>query len=301
MTEESENKPEIEIEIIDPVEKEADIEVVKAEDTEKTDEKVISADDGIGELRRQLEAERMARAEAERRANEAAQVAYRARNEVEDTNLHLINNAIDTVKRNNEILKAQYRDAMAVGDYDKVAEINDAVNENHAKLRDLAAGKDAMERKPRGEAPKPVASNPVEALASQLTPRSAAWVRAHPECATDPRMYNKMLAAHQLALADGIQPDTDEYFESVESTMRISPRRAEIEQRDDPMVEAAKPVARRSAPPSAPVTRAGTGTGTRPNVVRLTSAEREIASMMQMTDQEYAREKMRLQKEGKIS
>ena len=301
MTEESENKPEIEIEIVDPVEKEADIEVVKAEDTEKTDEKVISADDGIGELRRQLEAERMARAEAERRANEAAQVAYRARNEVEDTNLHLINNAIDTVKRNNEILKAQYRDAMAVGDYDKVAEINDAVNENHAKLRDLAAGKDAMERKPRGEAPKPVASNPVEALASQLTPRSAAWVRAHPECATDPRMYNKMLAAHQLALADGIQPDTDEYFESVESTMRISPRRAEIEQRDDPMVEAAKPVARRSAPPSAPVTRAGTGTGTRPNIVRLTSAEREIASMMQMSDQEYAREKMRLQKEGKIS
>ena len=301
MTEESENKPEIEIEIVDPVEKEADIEVVKAEDTEKTDEKVISADDGIGELRRQLEAERMARAEAERRANEAAQVAYRARNEVEDTNLHLINNAIDTVKRNNEILKAQYRDAMAVGDYDKVAEINDAVNDNHAKLRDLAAGKDAMERKPRGEAPKPVASNPVEALASQLTPRSAAWVRAHPECATDLRMYNKMLAAHQLALADGIQPDTDEYFESVESTMRISPRRAEIEQRDDPMVEAAKPVARRSAPPSAPVTRAGTGTGTRPNIVRLTSAEREIASMMQMSDQEYAREKMRLQKEGKIS
>lgn len=297
MTEETENNTEIEIEIVDPIEKEPEIEIVKAEETPKADEKIISADDGIGELRRQLEAERMGRAEAERRANEAAQAAYQARNEVEDTNLHLVNNAIDTVKRNNDILKAQYRDAMAIGDYDKVAEINDAMGENHARLRDLAAGKEAMERKPKPEAPRLVASNPVEALASQLTPRSAAWVRAHPECATDPRLYQKMIAAHQLAVADGIQPDSDEYFEAVESTMRIAPSRQE---RVDPMAEAAKPIQRRSAPPAAPVSRNGTGTGSRPNVVRLTSAEREIASMMKMTEQEYAREKMRLQKEGKL-
>lgn len=292
-----EDKDEIEVEVVDTTEPAAekdDIEVVKAEEVP---EKIIPAEDGIAELRKQLESERVARAEAERRANDAAQQAYKAKNEVEDTNLHLINSAIDTVKRNNDILKAQYRDAMAVGDYEKVAEINDSMNENHSKLRDLQVGREALEKRPKSEPPRPVQSDPVEALASQLTPRSAAWVRAHPECATDPRLYQKMIAAHQLAVADGIQPDSDEYFEAVESTMRIAPSRQE---RVDPMAEAAKPIQRRSAPPAAPVSRNGTGTGSRPNVVRLTSAEREIASMMKMTEQEYAREKMRLQKEGKL-
>jgi hypothetical protein len=295
--EKSEEITEIELDLATEPEKEAEIEVVKAEEVP---EKIIPADDGIAQLRKQLEAERAARADAERRANEAAQQAYRATSEVEDTNLHLINNAIDTVKRNNEILRAQYRDAMAVGDYDKVAEINDAVNENHAKLRDLAAGKDAMERKPKAEAPKPMPSDPVEALASQLTPRSAAWVRAHPECATDPRLYQKMIAAHQLAIADGISPDTDEYFESVEGTLRIAPRRA-AEPEYDAMADTAKVTQRRTSPPSAPVSRAGTGTGSRPNVVRLTADEREMAAMMKMSDREYAIEKSKLQKEGKIA
>jgi hypothetical protein len=57
---------------------------------------------------------------------------------------------------------------------------------------------------------------------------------------------------------------------------------------------------RRSAPVAAPVSRSGQAPGTRPNVVRLTSEEREIARFNKMSDQEYARYKMQLQKEGKL-
>jgi hypothetical protein len=67
------------------------------------------------------------------------------------------------------------------------------------------------------------------------------------------------------------------------------------------MNEAAKPTQRRQAPPSAPVTRSGTAPGTRPNVVRLSAQEREMAEMMQMTETEYARNKLALQKEGKLN
>lgn len=297
---EDEKTAEIEVDLTPEPEKEVEVEVVKAEEPP---EKVIPADDGISELRRQLDAERAARAEAERRANEAAQQAYQAKNEVEDTNLHLINNAISTVKTNNDILKAQYREALSLGDYEKAAEINESMSENHSKLRDLQMGREALENRTKSPPPppKPIVSDPVEALASQLTPRSAAWVRAHPECATDPRMYQKMIAAHQYAIADGIQPDTDEYFRTVEGMLRISPRRQETEVRDDPMTEAAKPVSSRTPPPAAPVSRAGTGTGSRPNVIRLTSEQREIAKMMKMTDKEYATHRLQLIEEGKIS
>ena len=56
-----------------------------------------------------------------------------------------------------------------------------------------------------------------------------------------------------------------------------------------------------AAPPAAPVSRSGTGTGGRPNVVSLTRAEREAARDMGMTEQDYARNKVALIKEGKLS
>jgi hypothetical protein len=109
-----------------------------------------------------------------------------------------------------------------------------------------------------------------------------------------------MLAAHNLVTADGIAPDTDEYFDSVESILRV--RRSEpVHQADDPMADAAKPTQRRTPPPSAPVSRSSGGPGSRPNTVRLTSQEREMASMMGMTVEEYAKNKLALQKEGKLN
>ena len=63
---------------------------------------------------------------------------------------------------------------------------------------------------------------------------------------------------------------------------------------------ASAPVQRRSAPPAAPVTRAGTANGQRPNVVRLSRAEAETARDLGMSEQEYARNKQLLQKEGRL-
>jgi hypothetical protein len=247
-----------------------------------------------------LEQERKARLEAERRAREAYESAADAKNEVQDTNLQLVKNAIDTVKRNNEILKYNYSEAMAVGDYNKAAEIQESMGMNSAKLMELERGRAHMENAPKVVAPEPPRpSDPVEALASQLSPRSADWVRRNPQCVTDPRMYQKMVAAHNLAVADGYTPDTDDYFGMIEDTLKIG-RRVNIDQDDDPMSGAAKVTQRRSAPPAAPVSRGGGGTGSRPNEVRLTREEIETARDLGMTEKEYARNKMLLKKEGRL-
>ena len=122
-------------------------------------------------------------------------------------------------------------------------------------------------------------------------------MRRNPQFATDNRLYQKMLAAHNLAVADGIDPDTDDYFASIEDTLRIRSRN----EYEDATSSAAKPLQRRSAPPAAPVSRSGTPTGTRPNRVTLTAEEREMASMMGMTPEEYGRNKLALKKEGRMN
>jgi len=265
---------------------------------ESAKKRTIDPDEGINDLKMKLEQERQGRIEAEKRARQATEAAVYAKNEVQDPNLHLVKNAIDTVKRNNDILKYNYSEAMAVGDYTKAAEIQETMSMNTSKLMELERGRSHMESAPKYEVPaEQRPSDPVEALASQLSPRSAEWVRRNPQCVTDPRMYQKMVAAHNLAMADGYQADSDDYFGFVEDTLRIS-KRVDVDA-EDPMSGAAKVTQRRS-PPAAPVSRSGTGTGSRPNVVRLTKAEAETARDLGMTEQDYARNKLLLQKEGRL-
>lgn len=278
-----------------------EIDITKTDDaTTKRAAREIEPEEGLQMLRDQLEKERAARIEADKRAQQAMATASHAKNEVQDSNLHLVTNAIETVKQNADVLKTNYREAMSVGDFDRAAEVQHAMATNAAKLLQLEQGKQAMESQPKQTAPEQYrSSDPVEALASQLSPRSADWVRRHPQYVTDPRLYQKMVAAHNLAAADGYALDTDDYFEQIESTLKINRREAPVQ--EDAMAEAAKPVQRRSSPPAAPVTRSGNGTGSNSNRVRLTSDEREMASMMGMTDQEYAKNKLQLQKEGKLN
>lgn len=287
--------------VIDPAETNKNEPEIKVENAEDRSSSSISTEDGIESLRRQLEAERNMRLQAERRAQEASQLAYSAQSEVDDTNLQLINNAIGTLKRENDIMKANYRAAMTSGNYDMAAEIQENMASNAAKLLQLENGRASMEAAPKRQAPTSLqpSNDPVEAFASQLSARSAAWIREHPECVRDPRLNQKMIAAHNLAMADGIKADTDEYFSTIEGILRL-PQRQMVPQDESPMSSASSGTQRQSAPPAAPVSRSGNATGTRPNVVRLTADQREMASMMGMTDAEYAKNLLELKKTGRI-
>lgn len=293
----NEKESEIEIEVEKVEDSSPGVEVVAAESESKDD-----VSETLEGLRKRIEEERQARLEAEKQAREAAYVAAQARNEAEDTNLHLVTNAIGTLKQNAAILKDRYKAAMEAGDYDVVAEIQQEMANNSHRLNELERGKAAMEAKPRQEPPRaPPVTDPVEALASQLSPRSAQWVRSHPEYATNPILREKMIAAHRLAVADSMAPDTDEYFNYVEGVLKIRKPEPVAAYDEDATSAAAKPVQRRSSPPAAPVSRSGTGDGSRPERVRLTSEEREMAQMMNMSEKEYAEHKLALAKQGRLT
>ena len=279
--------------------------------TKNGDKKGKMPEEGIDELKQMLAAERELRAEAERIAQQNAELAHnaanqaqRAQKDVQDSNLQLIINAIDTFQKDNDTLKMHIRDAMASGDYDKAADLQSAMAMNNAKLLQLENGKVALQERlaqPVQPVPPPQTiqrRDAVEELASQLSPRSAQWIRAHPECAKDTKMFNKMVGAHNFAIAEGYVPDSDAYFDYIES--QLGYKTSENAENDGEVMSAAsKPATPRSAPPPAPSTRAASSSG-RTNVVRLSPEEREMAQMMGMSPEDYAKNREALRKDGKI-
>jgi hypothetical protein len=290
----------IEVELDDEKPVNDEIKVVADEKVAKSD--APDPNEAIQTLKRQLDESESARRHAENAARAEYERSQRASREVEDTNLTLVNNAIETVRRESEILENNLADAFSLGDHRQAAAIQRQISANEARLLQLETGRDAMKAQPRQPAPPP-RMDPVEALASTLSPRSAEWVRKHPEYARDTRKMQKMIAAHQMVVSDDVEPDTDDYFERVETLLGVR-RPAVAEDDGDPVSAAAAPVRGRVAsPPAAPVSRGANGGGgnPRPNVVRLTAAERETARDLGMTEQEYARNKVLLQREGKLN
>lgn len=275
---------------------EDEIQIVEAPEEPKIEEKPqLTVEAGIDALKAQLEDERRAREAAERRAKEAMEQASAAKNDAADSNMKMIDNALETLKRNQEILKQNLREAVAMGDADAQADIMMSLNKTDNDLREVQRGKQQYETTVKRSA-----ADPVEALASQLTPRSAEWIRAHPEAVHDPVMNRKLRRAHEDAIDDGLVADSDEYFSYVENRLNV---RKPVQQQEAALSEASTSTAgrRAAAPPAAPVSRSGTGTGGRPNVVTLTRAEQEAARDMGMTPKEYAENKMALIKAGKLA
>ena len=303
---------EIELDL-EPMDEEGSDEVVVENDDSAKDQpvetkKVLTADDGIRELNFKLEQEKLARAQADEAARRAIEMSNKARTEVDDTNLKLFDSAMRDVKANERAFKQAYKEALSNGDHEAAADIQIKMAKNAAQELALEQGKSAYEARMR-ETPKQsyqpntVVNDPVETFARQLSPLSANWVRQHPQYVTDQKLHQKMLAAHSLAMADGIAPDSDDYFRHVETTLRIENNQPVRTTQDEAMSDSAKSVQRRqsTAPPAAPVSRQSmSNSGNRPNVVRLTKAEREAARDMGQTEKEYAQMKLKLINEGRM-
>lgn len=296
----NEKLEEIDVVVAEEEKKPDDIIVEHAEETRQPAKKVsLEPDKVLSELENKLAAERKARLEAEQRARLAAAQAEKAKSEVADTNYHLVESAIETLKREKELVKQSLADAHAQQDFSRVAELQDVLAKHNSDLNDLQRGQKAMkqeaERAPRqhdydgGMAPQ---ADLIDQIAASVTPRSAAWINANRDSLNNEKVIKKMFRAHEDAVDDGIQPDSDEYFEYIEARLSLS--------RSNDGGDMPQKAQKRSAPPAAPVSRGGDGMGSRPNVVRLTPEQREMAEMMGMTDQEYARNLLALEKEGKI-
>lgn len=320
-------KPEAKVE--EPAPK---VEKVKAQEDEPVVEAKPKVDDrekALNDLRRQYEhqkkvaqAEREARQQAEAFARQQAQKVGHAYNEVQDSNLKIILNAIDATEQAAAGAERDYAAAMAAGDFQAAAKAQRLMSQAEAHLLQLQNGKNQLEESlqqttegsvyaPEVPSFEPqVPQDPVETYAQRLTPKSAQWLREHPEAVDK---IGRLTRAHQDALEDGIQAESAEYFRYIEGRLGIS------QPSNDPEPEAHYEQPQRvseSAPPkksvaSAPVTSNASVTSSRQsgnsNTMTLSSAEVEMAILAEpelsrdKAIEAYAKNKAYLIRQGKLS
>lgn len=292
---EEENQPandELEV-IVEPEQQEEEVVVADASSAGPDDWKAQ-----LEAAQKKAEEAEAARAEAERIARERAeQIARyetestRAKSQAASAEMLAIDNAIANTEHEKAEAKAKLKAAYESGDFDAVAEAQAQLSDVAVKAQRLKEGKAAIERSI--DAAKQSA-DPVEQYVSQLTPQSAAWIRAHPEVVRDQSKREKLERAHYKALGEGIRPDTSEYFAHMDREMGYSVPETPVEH-----VEPKASSQRTQSAPAAPVSRGGSADvpEARRNVVRLTAAQREIAAMCGMTDAEYAKHLLAIERE----
>jgi hypothetical protein len=213
---------------------------------------------------------------------------------------------------------------MAAGDYALAAKAQRAMAQAESHLLQLNNGRqrleEALEQTTEGSVYEPqvptfepqIPQDPVEMYASKLTPKSAQWLREHPEAANK---IGKLSRAHQDALEDGIVPESEEYFEYIENRLGYSEEpksemTREAPQSRDRYEQKPRETTRKSIA-SAPVSSSTTSVSPRPsassNTMVLSPAEVEMAILAEpdltreKAIESYARNKAYLIKAGKLS
>jgi hypothetical protein len=292
----------IEVELVDePIKKDEPVivvETVKAKETEDPKEAVA---DQLRKYEETQEADRKAREAADARAVAAEQRAKSLEGEVAterkgrtEASQAAIDNAITAVEGEASQAEQEYAAAMEAGDFKAAATAQRKIAKAERKLGDLENGKAELTRaKPEPAVTKKAdPADPFEQYVSQFSPRSQSYLRKNASYVTDKKLNDRLLAAHYEASAEGHVLDSDAYFDFIDHRMGKTVKEPE-KKADEPR--------RSERRASAPVSRdTGTSNG-KPgaNVVKLTPGEVATAEALGLTNAEYARRKVAMQKEGR--
>ena len=231
----------------------------------------------------------------ERRAKEAA---FRERQEYERLAQQLVEenkNLKGTVSKNQELLleqakrtangemilaKRAYKQAYESGDADKLVEAQEKLT--NAKLKADRLSKLKPEGLQGQETPVKTEPDTQNYVPAQEPPpvaddRANDWARSNTWFGEDDEMTSLALGLHNKLVKEGVNPQSDEYYEMIDSRMRqVFPDR--FEDTEEEVV-----TTRKSANVVAPATRS-----TAPKKIRLTQTQVAIAKRLGLTPQQYA-------------
>jgi hypothetical protein len=94
------------------------------------------------------------------------------------------------------------------------------LEEAKSDLEEVAKRRPAARAETREAPQRRAPADPIDQFTQNMSSRSAAWIRAHPDCVTDTKKHARMLAAHNLAIAEDVEVDSDEYFKRIEAGIR---------------------------------------------------------------------------------
>jgi hypothetical protein len=193
----------------------------------------------LADLQRQLDEERRDKAATTQRAQQAeqdarqAQAAGQTAQDREYQARHAaVSRAIDANKATLTSLKQQLRDARQQGDIDKEAEITEQIGRLGAEAVQLETGKGQLEQWAANQKAaraqqqqqqlrqqQQAQGGDMESALQRYTPRTQDYIRKHPELLRDPKLTNLATSAHFAAVAAGHIPDSDAYFDALDTTL----------------------------------------------------------------------------------
>lgn len=172
--------------------------------------------------------------------------------------------------------KAQFRAAYEEGDPDKVTAAQESMTS--AKLKADRVANFRLPTLQEEESPVEIRNNaPVQQTQPKLDPRVAAWQQDNSWFGADDEMTSFALGLHQKLIKQGVDPQSDDYYDAINRRMRqVFPDQFEDAEPDE------KP---RRKPVVAPATRTAA-----PRKIVLTTSQQAIAKRLGLTLEQYARQ-----------
>ena len=222
--------------------------------------------------------ERRAKEEAHRQSQELERVTQQLMEENKKLKGNVTKNQtalLEQAKKNasieSENAKRAYKEAYESGDSDAVLAAQDSLT--NAKLKSERLANFKLPTLQEEETPVP---QEVEQTAPvQVDTRAADWQKANSWFGPDDEMTSLALGLHNKLVKQGVSPQSDEYYESIDTRMRqVFP---------DNFEDAEKP--KRKTQVVAPATRS-----TSPKKVTLTRTQVQIARKLGLTPEQYAKQ-----------
>ena len=234
--------------------------------------------------------------ESRRREEEAIKIAQvlkserdKVQEELSKLNTGYVGAEGGRIESSMEAAKAKLKKAMDDQDAEAMAAANlelGKLGADQARYEQLKAQQDALAKAPKQE--KEVEIPKAQEQAPVKDPKAEAWAVENDWFGRDKVMTNVAYAIHEDLVNQGVDPRTDYYYTEIDKRMRENlPHK--FQQDSSPEEPAAQQ-------PVQTVASANRNRGTGRNVVKLSSSEAAIAKRLGLSNEQYASEKLKLQR-----
>jgi hypothetical protein len=192
--------------------------------------------------------------------------------------------------------KDRLRQAYDLGDSGKITEAQEALTDAKLKIQSIARVKptlQAQEESVEDDQQTPAYQPQSE---SRTDPKAEQWRQRNAWFGPNEEMTALALGLHEKLVKSGVDPRSDEYYRKIDETMRRRYPEAFDDVDEDEKSQtkqAQKPARTKPATVVAPATR-----GTAPRQVRLSPSQVAIAKKLGLSNEQYARELIRLENDN---
>jgi hypothetical protein len=192
------------------------------------------------------------------------------------------------------IAKEKLKQAYESGDAELITVAQEALTDAKIKLKDYERYKPSLQNEEEGVQQSQQVTTP-QVAAPVADQKAVAWQQKNTWFGADEEMTALALGLHEKLVRAGVDPRSDDYYRRVDETMRKRFPEAfnnADEEEQSQTKEQSKPASRTKPATNvvAPVTRA-----TAPRQVRLTPTQVAIAKKLGLSNEQYAKELMKLE------